>query len=247
MPCAFLSRRDEKDEVLLSGMTLSFITARRGVVRLAIEAVLLLVLICLIIWLGLAVQNVRRQIVLAQWQLELQAEGVSRTAALKMAVAEQDTTVKKILAYTPDESEIGDVVAALEGEASRLGLTLKIPLVQEVEDAAATESEGDEAEEQGEQTDALRDVRLRIIVAGPPERTLQFFYAIEHLPYLLRVGQWQFTTESKAAVPGRSLPIPGAGPGAAVLDPGAGLQGGTTANLTLNVLLSVRHIEAHED
>jgi hypothetical protein len=226
-------------------MTSHLIISRREVIGLSGELVLLVFLVGLIVWLSFTVQDIRRQILLSQQQQEFALEDVGRAAALRAAVEGEGDRLNRILAYVPEEATIGDVISELEREAARLGLSLSIPVVQE----ASREEEEEESEEEGaaEEPAVLRDVELRVVVNGPPQRVLQFLHAVEYLPYLVQVNDWEFHAEGQTTPPGRTAVIPGGGPlGAAGTSPASEVPVGPEADLTLGMLLAVRNFESDE-
>jgi hypothetical protein len=199
------------------------------------EVVVLVVLIGLITWLSYAIQDKRRRIVSLQVQVDQQLAGAGETAALKTVLEERRAELGAVRAYIPPEDAIGELVAALEDEAKRRGLTLQIPVVEE---ATTEANENAAAGEAG----SLKEVRFTIVVTGPPRPVLQFFHAVEHLPYLVHVGEWEFSAEEGSVVPGVQVAAPPDGP--------AGVTAGTplleqaaATELTLDLYLAVQRAE----
>lgn len=197
---------------------------RRGVIFCLAEAGLLLGLAAGMVWLDLTTQRARQALSVREQQAEQALSGVSETAVLQAEADSRRAVLQKIAHLVPPERSLGDVIAALEGEAKDLRVQLAVPLVEE--------ADGEEAG--GEAGAVLRDVHLQLIVSGEPERLLSFFHAVEHLPYLLRVDAWHLTTtDEPARREAQALP-PAAGPGES-----ESLTPSAPAELTLDVFLSI--------
>lgn len=211
-------------------MRFTFLHVRTNLAWVVGELVLVAALIALATWLSYLIQDRRRQIVTVQAQVDRQLAGAGETAALKTIVDERRADVDSLLSYIPPEDDIGGVVAVLEGEATKRGLTLQIPVVEEVTD---------EAEQGNGGAGELKDVRLSVVVTGPPRQALQFFHAAEHLPYLTAVSNWKFSADQTIVVPQIQVSAPDSVP---LGGPAGGLssQTASAAELTLDLYLTIR-------
>jgi len=211
-------------------MQLPFLHVRSRLAWVIGEIILALALAGLITWLSYAIQDKRRQIAAFEAQVDQQLAGAGEGAALKTAIGERQTDLTALQSYVPTEDAIGELVAVLESEAAKRGLTLQIPVVEE----AVAE------DEQAESTDSaavLKDVRFSVIVTGPARPVLQFFHAVEHLPYLTRVGEWKFLVDQSGVVPGAGLSAPASVPGGTVAS--VPVTQATVTELTLDLYLAV--------
>ena len=209
------------------------VTARRILIWRTGELVLVLALGGVVVLLSFVVQDVRRQIVQRQLKVERELESVGAVAALEAELDQRQADIEQIVAYLPDEVGIGSAVAALEREAGRYDVALKIPVVQKVQD-------GDEGEGEGRTGGPLRDVQLQVVVSGAPEQVLRFFHAVEYLPYLLQVKQWRFNIAATTA-PGSTSAVPSGGPG--MTRSSAGVAEGRLADLTLDIFLTILEVD----
>jgi len=204
------------------------------------ELGLVLVLITVVVWLTSAIQDVRRRITLSQLAMEQKLEGAGVLAALELEVDRRQGDLDQIFIHVTDQAGIGEVVAVLEREAARFDVSLRIPLVEEVVPESSEEvEEGEDPPPPG----PLREVQLRLVVRGTPQQTLRFFYAVEHLPYLLRTDTWHLGVGSSSAVPGIAAAVPGRGPDTGPLaDSSLDLaEQNQLADLTLQLLLTVKN------
>lgn len=186
-------------------MTRSRRTIRRLVIWRVGEATLVLVLVGVVVFLSLRIQDARRQIAERYLILEQDLGSMVHMTELKDELALRQHDINRILAFVPERQALGDVVGALERVAKQGELIFLVPDVKE-------EVKLDEKGEPVEPTGPLREVRLHLVASGAPEETLRWLHAVEHQPYLLTVVNWSFATALEQARPGVGVAGPSSGP-----------------------------------
>lgn len=203
---------------------------RRAFMAGGLELLLLFCMSAALVWLGWSIQGARREMVQRERRAERVFEQVGEVAALSAELEARGGALRDVAALVPAERDIGSVVALLEREAVNRGVTLRVPLVEEVQ-PRETEAAGEQPAGPGE----LRDVRLQLVVSGEAKSVASFFRAVEHLPYLLRVAAWELTV-AEVLPSGSVANLPAQGPLDGQREPEAASLG---AELTLDVWLSV--------
>jgi hypothetical protein len=211
---------------------------RRRVVRLVGEIILLVALAGIIIWLSSHIQNVRGQLFSRNAQVDGELENISRFADLESEIELRSADVDRAKGYVLKKNEIGDVIALIEKEATARGLSLRIPLVQEQKKDEDKDKDDDSSKEE---SGPLRDVDVQVVVDGSPVQVLDFFYAVEHLPYLLSVNRWHIDAVADTITQGEISQLPSSAPVGAVRP--ASEQDGS-AELTMNIVLTIYNDEA---
>lgn len=126
-------------------------------------------------------QEAERMIDIAP-QILLQQEGI--LTELK----KQEARLNRLAALLPARGDISDVVARIESEAGQHNVRVVVPDVKE-------EVRRGKDNKPIPQTGEYIDVRLTVQGYGDPMRLLAFLYAIEHFPYVLKIPDWEITTE----------------------------------------------------
>lgn len=204
---------------------------RRSLILLLIEGGLLLGLVGGIVWLNLTIQSARRALDAREQQATQSLAGVSAQSKLRAELDTHQAAIQQIIRLAPHERAIGEVVAAIEREAAGQDVVLHVPLVEAVDET-----------ETGQTPGILRDVHLQLIVSGEPAQVISFFHAVEHLPYLVRVGAWELTTKEEQPVPESAAFLPTTGPPAGRKE----ITQPSGAELTLEVFLSIADREQDE-
>ncbi len=205
-------------------------TIRQLVIWRAGEATLIFVLMGMVIFLSLRIQDARRQIAERYLILEQDLGGMAHMTELKDELAYRQHDINRILAFVPERQALGDVVGALERAAKQWELTFLVPDVKE-------EVKLDEKGEPIEPTGPLREVRLHLVASGAPEETLRWLHAVEHQPYLLTVVDWSFATALEQVRPGVGVVGPASGPSG--LSSGAGGEGQRVGTVEADVIVTI--------
>jgi len=177
------------------------------------------------VWLSGRIQEVRRSLITVQLELEDSLSNAVKLVELRGEVQDRQAETDEILSLLPDRSSVGDVVSAIEAEARHHHVSLTIPTVGDAKQAGE-----DEVKEEPQ----FKTVTLQVVAIGRVLDTLNFFHAVEHLPYVLQVESWHLSTDTIKAVPGTAATGP----------PGAGSEGSQPeqeagANLTMQINLKI--------
>jgi len=177
-------------------------TTRQLVIWRAGEAVLVVALVVVIAVLGSRIQDARRQTNERYVVLEQSLGSVAHGTWLREELSRREHDINRIKTFVPERQSLGDVVDALERSAERLGVAVTVPQVKE-------EVKEDEEGNPIVPTGPLRDIRLRLVASGAPDKTLRWLHAVEYQPYLLTMVSWRFVTgEAKNVQPGVGVPAP---------------------------------------
>lgn len=203
-----------------------------------LELALLLGLSTVLVWLSWAIQEARRELAERERRAAQIFAHVGEASALAAELEAREAVLRDVALLVPAERDIGSVVALLEREAVKRRVTLRVPQVEEVK---LDQEDGDRLPPAG----PLRDVRLQLVVSGEAERVLSFFRQVEHLPYLLRVVQWELVRADSPAggATGGSVPVQGP-PLGEQREREAAAQ--LSVELTLEVNLSILQSEGDE-
>ena len=161
-------------------------------------ALAVVILIIAVVFLNMKIQSVRRQIDISKETISLSLGNLARESALKAELERRAHDLDRIRAFVLKKESVGDYISALEAEASRLGLDLSIPAIDE-------ERVVDENGEVIEQSGVLKKVRMKANVSGGTVEMLNFLNAVEYQPYLSGVVGWTLVTGDGAVTTGSRL------------------------------------------
>jgi hypothetical protein len=113
----------------------------------------------------------------------------AQEAAAAELLAKHDASIKQIQAMVVQREGIGEVITALETQAAKRTITLRI---SDISEDRKYDAAGKEIEPSG----PLRDIRIKAVAIGDPHVLVDFVRVIEHLPYLLRVVDWKIAATS---------------------------------------------------
>ncbi len=153
----------------------------------AVEIGLVVMLIGLIAVLSQQIQSVRRTVLIERLTLESSLKGAVRIGALRAEMAKRQHDIQRIMDMVPGQNNIGDVLSALEREANNQQVSMTVPSLIKVMGA-------DKAGQEISAAGPLQDIKLKVKVEGPPNNVLQFFHAVENLPYLVGVTGFKLGT-----------------------------------------------------
>lgn len=183
-------------------MLLSKITTRQLIIWRVGEAVLVVALVVVVIILSSRIQNARRRTSERYVALEQNLGSVAHKTELKEELLQREHDISRIKALVPERQKLGEVVDALERSAEQLGVAVTVPQIRE-------EIKEDEKGNPIVPTGPLREIRLRLVASGAPDKTLRWLHAVEYQPYLSTMVDWRFVTgEIKNTQPGVGMPAP---------------------------------------
>jgi len=168
---------------------------RRAIVYRVLEAGILLSVVVLIVYGVYGVQDKRRQLAVAAERLAEGPQTVIRQATLERLVADRKHDVDRISAHVLQRESVGDFVGKLEGEAARFDILVQVPTI--------TEEENDDMADP-----VLDDITVSLRAEGTAGNLLLFLHAVEHLPFLIDVREFNLDTGGGAGSPGFAITVP---------------------------------------
>lgn len=188
------------------------------------ELLLVVGLVAIIAWLTGQIQDMRRDLIQTQLSLEGSLDNAVKLVELRAQVKSQEKEIGAIRSLVPDRNSIGEVVSAIEAEARHHDVSLTIPTVGAVKV---------EAEEETDRVAQFKTVNLQVVAIGSVSNDMNFFHAVEHLPYILQVTSWNLTKKVVRVVPGSVALSP--------ITPGEGQTEApdAEANLTMQITLTI--------
>jgi len=160
-------------------------------------AVTVVVLVVVIVFLNATIQGVRREIYIAKEMINHGLGNLAKQSALRAELEKRSHDLDRISSFVLERESVGDYIGVLEAEASRLGLTLRVP---EVSEEQSFDANGQLIEQSG----IFEKVRIKVQVTGNPSKLLNFLSAVEHEAYLSGVVGWKMLAESGMVTSGIS-------------------------------------------
>ncbi|MFH1353999.1 MAG: hypothetical protein ABIH36_01805 [bacterium] len=183
-------------------MLIGRITTRQLIIWRAGEVVLVIALVIVIAILSSYIQDARRRTIERYVALEQSLGSVAHNAEMREELSQREHDINRIKAFIPERQKLGEVVDALEHSAGQLGITVTVPQIKE---EIKEDEEGNPIVPAG----PLREVRLRLVASGAPDKTLRWLHAVEYQPYLLTMVDWRFATVKTISMPaGAGMPAP---------------------------------------
>lgn len=158
------------------------------------------------LWLGAQrLQRMQQHVVAAQHQIATAPQQQLAQEAISTELKKYAAAVTQLQQLIPPRSTVGNVIARIEGEASKKKLKAIVSDVKE-------EIKYGKNNKPIVQAGPYQEVRITVQSYGDPATLLELLYAIEHLPYVLKIPDWNITTDY-AAIPAAltvAVPTPGA-------------------------------------
>ena len=139
------------------------------------------VIVCF--WAWKAVHTQKIAMFQVQKALNELPERITGQAALKSELDRHKHDIERLYKYTPTRDEVNEFVNELENEAKKR--KVKISIQDFIEDKKLDEN-GNPIEDAG----PLRDVYVKGMATGSPEQLVALIHALEHMPYLVRLSEW---------------------------------------------------------
>jgi hypothetical protein len=165
----------------------------------AVGVVAVFVLVGVIVFLDVRIQEVRRQIFIAKEMINQGLGNLTKESAIRMELEKRSHDIDRIKSFVLKRDSVGDYITVLENEAARRGLDLRIPSVEE---EVIIDDNGKVVEPKGD----LKQVRMELSVSGGAEELLGFLSAVEYQSYLAGVASWDLVTGNDVAAVG-SAPV----------------------------------------
>lgn len=144
------------------------------------------------LWYGWQMlRQVRSEVIAAQQKIENIPQQQLQQEEVASELKRQDARLRQLGNYLPRREAIGDVVAAIEGVAQKNGIAVIVP---EVTDDVRIGADRKPIT----QTGRYRDVRLTVQGYGDPIKLIAFLHGVEHLPYIIKVPDFEVTTDYAA-------------------------------------------------
>lgn len=105
-------------------------------------------------------------------------------------LAARQVDIDRIRAALITRDDIGQVVSTIEAEASRRGVTVQIPAVEEKVTL-------DESGKPVNPTAPLQEIRLELVGSGTPEALTQLLYSIEHVSPVAYLESWSVRSDPR--------------------------------------------------
>lgn len=168
-------------------------------------------------------RQLRYQAIAAQHTIENIPQQRLQQEEVAAQLQQQDTRLRPIENYLPRREAIGDVVAAIESVARKNNVTVIVP---EITDDVRLDSNRKPIPQAGR----YRDVQLVVQAYGDPVQLLTFLHGVEHLPYVVKVPDFELTTDYAALPTALSVSLPTTTP--APDSPAGFLEAGVVLTIT---------------
>lgn len=163
-------------------------------------------LVVVVVILSQRISLVRTQVAEERLTLEASLAGAVERGVLQSELERRQHDVDRLTKMIPRQEEIDVVVAQLEAEAKRQQVVITIPSVERNISAKGGTERPVAAPKQ------LEEVKVKIIAQGGVANLLNFWHAVEHLPYLTGVVEYNLLGQDRPAVVGSAPLGPLTGP-----------------------------------
>ncbi len=160
----------------------------------------LFVLVGAIVSVTYLLSTVRMGLVQRQFAAENVLQASVREAVLKAEVAKRTSDVGRVDALLLRQAQFADFISVLEAHAQRYGISMRVSSITEEAASTPTASSTEDKKAEDSSPSSVKNVRVQVIAEGPAAALLRFLYAVDHLPYLVKLPIWELVVH----VPGSS-------------------------------------------
>lgn len=143
--------------------------------------------------------------------LEERPQEASRFAKVESTLSTRAADITRIDDYIVKEEEIVNVIARIEKEGSTYAVRVEVPTVEEkraeveekeTEEDTVADKKPEDTKDPDKPQGLLKDVMMTIEASGEPLALVKFLYAVEHLPYLMSLSEWDIRVRKPQAARG---------------------------------------------
>ena len=164
---------------------------KKYISQIFLKLVLIIVFAIGVYYLRLHNVDLRTEIALGRKQIELSPNEATAVSVIERELKDSQERLEPIFQVAPDRDSLVGVVADIANLGVTYDVKVAVPKIREFEQL---DEKGNIIEQKG----VLLPVRLDISASGDPEKLVEFFHAVETLPYALYFESWNITALADA-------------------------------------------------